>query len=352
MGSSDDIQRYANKRITIRDVARVANVSTGTVSLALADHPAVADATKEKVREVAASLRYSPSALGRALQARRTGAVGLVVPHSGQHVFSHLYFMEVMSGVSEVLNAADMNLVLSTAPTEDDEEAAYLKIIRSQRVDGIVLASAALHDKNIARLSQSGYPFVFIGRYPLDARVPAVGIDDIGGAQQATRHLLGHSHTRIAHISGPLAHLSSMDRRDGYRVALLEAGVEARPEYIYEGDYSEEAGRLGMRHLLALSEPPTALFAANDESAMGAIEVLRQAGIEPGRDFPVIGFDDVVLARLVTPPLSTVRQPMRRLGLEAARRLMLLLNGDLTEQSQTELSTELIVRASCGCGSA
>lgn len=349
MRSSDDKRTNPARRSTIRDVARMAGVSISTVSLALSDHPSVAESTKDKVRDAALQLGYSPSALGRALQAQRTGAVGLVVPHSSQHVFGHLYFMEILEGVTAVLNAAGMTLMLSTAPTEDDEEGAYVKILRSQQVDGIILASAALHDKNIVRLRVSGEPFVFIGRYPLDTTVASVGVDDKGGARLAVSHLLSHGHTRIAHISGPMAHLSAIDRFEGYKQTLEEAGIEVRSEFCYEGDYSEEAGYAGMRTLLDLAEPPTALFAANDETALGAMSALRQAGIIAGRAFPVVGFDDVVLARLATPPLTTVRQPIRRLGREAASLVMQLIKGRTPDIMQTELPTELVVRSSCGC---
>ena len=160
-----------------------------------------------------------------------------------------------------------------TALAEDAEEAAYLKILRSQQVDGIILASAALHEINHpTALRASGYPFVFLGRYPLDELVPLrdPGVADVEGARQAVAHLLGHGHTRIAHISGPLATSLAADRLEGYRRALTAAGVTPRPEYCPEGDYSEEAGRVAMRALLQLPEPPTALFAANDETAVGA----------------------------------------------------------------------------------
>ena len=339
------------RRPTIKDVARESGVSVGTVSLALSDHPAVAETTKARVREVAQRLKYSPSAMGRALQSQRANAVGLVVPHSDQHVFSHLYFMEVLSGVSQVLNGLNMTMVLSTAASESDEEAAYLKIIQSQQVDGVVVASAALHDSNILRLKQSGRPFVFIGRYPLDSTVAAVGIRDSEGASEAVHHLLGHGHHKIAHISGPLLHLSAIDRLGGYKAALLRAKVAPGSEYLYEGDYSEEAGRRGMKALLALPDPPTALFAANDETAVGAIAVLHEAGIKVGTGFPVIGFDDVLLARHITPTLTTVRQPMQELGREAARRVVSLIQGHELELLQTQLDTELVVRHSCGCNS-
>jgi DNA-binding LacI/PurR family transcriptional regulator len=347
--AGDDQTGLAPPRVTIREVAREAGVAIGTVSLALADSPAIAAETKRKVREAAARLRYRPSALGRALQSRRTNAVALIVPHSSQHVFGHLYFMEVLSGVSAVLNATGMTLVLSTTLTEATQEEAYAKILHSQLVDGVILASAALHDKNIASLQLSPYPFVFIGRYPLDPSVRTVSVDDEGGAQQAVAHLIGHGHTRIAHISGPLAHLSAMDRLSGYKHTLAAAGIAFRPEYCREGDYSEEAGRAGTQALLALDEPPTAIFAANDETAIGVIAALRAAGMAPGSAFPVVGFDDLMFARLVNPPLTTVHQPMRALGSAAAQVLLALLNDRPTEEMPDQLPTHLVIRGSCGC---
>ncbi len=337
------------RRSTIRDVADEAKVSISTVSLALSDYPAVADQTKRRVRDAAMRLGYRPNAAGQALRAGRMNAVGLVVPHSSQHVFSHLYFMEVLAGMSRVLNEADMTLVLSTASAETDEDAAYVKILRSQMVDGVVLASFPLHDANISTLKDSPFPFVVIGRYPSDPTVYAVGIDDAGGARAATLHLLDHGHTRIAHIGGPAGHLSGMDRREGYEAALRDRGIEPRGQYVVEGDYSEDSGRASMRALLELTEPPTALFAGNDESALGAMATLRAAGIEPGSDFPVVGFDDVRFAAHVMPPLTTIRQPMQQLGTEAARLLLTVLDGEQPIEVQVVLPTSLVVRDSCGC---
>jgi DNA-binding LacI/PurR family transcriptional regulator len=348
-GTTDEPLERTPQRVTIREVARKVGVSVSTVSLALADSPLIATDTKRKVREAAAALHYRPSALGRALQSRRTNSVALIVPHSSQHVFGHMYFMDILSGVNEVLNAADMTLVLSTTKTEVAEEEAYAKVLHSQLVDGVILASAALNDKNIASLQLSSFPFVFIGRYPLDPGVRTVSIDDEGGALQATRHLVWHGHTRIAHISGPLAHLSAADRQAGYRRALAEAGIEFRPEYCWEGDYTEEAGRAGTQALLALEEPPTAIFAANDETAIGVTEALRAAGHSPGVGFPVVGFDDLMFARLVDPPLTTVHQPMRALGSAAAQLLLALLNGRPIDGLQVQLPTRLVIRGSCGC---
>lgn len=334
--------------MTIRDVAENVGVSTATVSLALAGSRLIANVTRARVKDAADRLGYRPSALGRGLQGGRAEAVGLVIPHTSGHVFGHLYFMDLMSGVSEVLEAANKVLVLSTTSSESDEEAAYLKILGSQHVGGVILASAALYDANIDRLKASGYPFVFIGRYPLDPTIPTVSVDDFGGAATATRHLLQLGHQRIAHISGPLHHLSAMDRRAGYEAALREANVAVVESLCVEGDYSEAAGRVGMARLLALGESPTALFAGSDETAIGAMAVLKEAGIEPGRDFPVVGFDDVVLARHVTPGLSTIRQPMRQMGVAAAELLMRVMNSESLNGARREFPTELVVRQSCG----
>ena len=166
-------------RATLRDVARVAGVSISTASMALRDHPRTAVATRVAVRSAATKLRYVPNSLGRALRARRVGSIALVIPHSSEHVFSHPYFMALLDGISQTCSRADLMLLLSTSPVEHDEATPYLRVLRSRAVDGVIVASAMLEDRNVLQLAASGFPAVFIGRYPHDARVDAVGVDDV-----------------------------------------------------------------------------------------------------------------------------------------------------------------------------
>jgi len=334
--------------VTIRDVAHLAGVAPSTVSMALADHPDIAEGTRQMVREAAAKLRYTPNHSARSLRGSLQRAIGVVIPHSSARVFSHPYFMDLLGGITDVANAHDFVVLLSTARAEDDEEGAYLKMLRGQRVDGIILASAALFDRHVMELAVSGYPFVFLGRYPLNPSITTVGIDDVVGADLVTSHLLAHGHRSIAHISGPLRHLSAADRRDGYVRALARAGIPALDDYIVEGDYSEESGRQAALRLLTLPTRPRAVFAGNDEMAYGALDTFRTNGVRVPADIALAGFDDLAIARVMTPSLTTVHQPIRALGGAAAERLIALAEGRKAPDHQTILPVTLSIRDSCG----
>ncbi len=342
--------KVRERRVTVKDVARLAGVSTGLVSMALADHPRVADATKVAVRRAAEQLDYVPNSAGRALRSRRLGAIAMVIPHSSHHVFSHPYFVEVLMGVAEVASDHDLTVVLSTAKEEQDEEAAYLKLLRGHRADGVIVAAAAMADRNVARLASSGYPIVFLGREPHDPRVVTVGIDDRAGALQATSHLVAeHRLRRVAHVTGPLNHRSAADKLDGYRLALEQHGLPYDGQLVVEGDYSESSGVRACQRLLERGEPFEAIFAANDEMAFGALQALHRQGRNVPRDVALVGYDDIALARVVQPALTTVHQPMAEIGRVAAGRLIQMLDGAAVEPRGVELPIGLVVRNSCGC---
>jgi DNA-binding LacI/PurR family transcriptional regulator len=318
--------------------------------MALADDPRVAVATRASVRRAAEQLDYVPNSVGRALRSRRLGAIAVVIPHSSQHVFSHPYFVEVLQGVTEVANAHDLTVVLSTSRDEQDEDAAYLKVLRSRRADGVIVAAAAMTDRNVARLASSGYPVVLLGRDPDDPRVIAVGVDDRGGAECATDHLLAvHGRRRIAHITGPLGHRSAADKLVGYRAALTRRDVPFDEGLVAHGDYSQESAVRAGEALLARGERFDGLFAANDEMAFGALQALRRHGLDAPRDVALVGYDDIGLARVIQPALTTVHQPMAKTGRLAAARLIEMLDRREVEPRQLELPTALVVRGSCGC---
>ncbi len=318
--------------------------------MALSDHPAVAATTKASIRQAAARLDYVPNSVGRALRARRLGAIAVVIPHSSHHVFSHPYFVEVLEGVTEVASAHDLTVVLSTSREEQDDEAAYVKLLRSRRADGVIVAAAAIADRNVARLAAAGYPVVVLGRDPQAPRVASVVVDDRGGAVRVASHLLSdHDLRSIAHISGPLGHRSAVDKLAGYRAALHEQGAPEDERLVAEADYTEAGGAAACERLLASGIRFDGLFAANDQMAFGALHTLRQHGMRVPHDLAVVGFDDIALARVIQPPLTTVHQPMAEIGRQATARLIELLAGKSPEPRQIELPTTLVVRGSCGC---
>lgn len=334
--------------LTLKDVARLAGVSTGTASMALADSTRVSHETKAAVRRAAEQLNYVPNWVGRALRGRGLGAIALVIPSRTGAIFAHPYFTEIVEGISEVASGLDMTLVLSTTDGADGERA-YLRLLRARRADGVIVAAAAIDDRNIDRLIASGYPVIVLGRHPANPSGYAVGVADRGGAAAATRHMIEkHGATRIAHISLGLTGLAGVDRLAGYRDALAEYSLPFDDELVIEGDATPEGGEAAVERLLRRGHFD-ALFAGNDEMAAGAIQAMRAATTNALMDRGIVGFDDVRFASLIDPPLTTVRQPMREIGRIAAQRLVALIGGTAPDPGQLELPTDLVVRRSCGC---
>ena len=344
-------------RTTLKDVAKIAGVSIGTASMAINHNPLVNEETRKKVLEIAAELEYVPNEIARRFQAQRTNTIAVVIPHTASHVFSHPYFNGIFLGITEVLEKYGMTLNISTSPAETDEQSAYQKILQNRAADGVIVASAAATDKNAFRFAQLGYPVVFIGDF-LEEGITSVGVDDYAGAFEATEHLIKvHGFSRLAHISGPLEHSSARTRLDGLLEALQAHQLELLPSDLYEGDYSQEAGYVGMKRLIALDDPPRAVFIGNDLMSVGALQALGEAGLSAPKDVAIVSFDDVHLAQLTSPPLTTVRQPIKELGHSAAEILMERLTGDVdtgswhrtTDGQHHKFETKLVVRRSCGC---
>lgn len=320
--------------------------------MALRDDPRIAEATRTRVRDAARKLRYVPDSQARGLRVRQTGKVGLVIPHSSDHVFSHQYFLALLDGIVARSNEGGAMLVLSISPQEDDEQTPYLRILHGHAVDGVIVASAALRDRNVLQLAASGYPAVFIGRYPDSTSIDAVGVDDHQGALLATDHVIeAHDRRRVGYLRGPLNALSATDRLDGYRTSLARHGLPFHEELVVQADYDQAAGEAACARLVGSGRPFDALVTANDDCAIGALRALHRAGLRVPDDVAVVGFDDAPLATVVTPALSTVRQPVRELGYVATHRLLeLIATEGRTPAEQRILPVELVARASCGCG--
>jgi DNA-binding LacI/PurR family transcriptional regulator len=334
--------------VTLRDVARQAGLSVSAVSMALLDSPRIGVDSKARVREIAAELGYVPNSAGRALRARKSDAIALVVPNTSQHVFGHAYFMHVLTGVTEVANSVDAQVSISTNPDAIHGMVAYERVMRSGSADGAIVTSASVHDANIARLVASGIPVVLLGRYPHLAEAVSVGVDDEAAAFTVTEHLISvHGRRSLLHISGPLDHQTSIDRRDGFVRAATRLGVEYT---IVEGDYSEEAARavIGALDDDALHD---GIFAANDEMAFGTMSELLARGRTVPTQISIVGFDDFGLSRVTSPSITTMHVPAERMARLATERLFDLIAGERVSGSDAHvvLPVELVPRQSCGC---
>jgi DNA-binding LacI/PurR family transcriptional regulator len=341
----------AVQRVKLADVAAMSGVSLTSASMALADNPRVAESTRERVRAAAAQLGYVPHAAAAALRSQRPDAIAVVVPHDAQHVFSHPVFSQMLEGIITVANEQDISPILSTARSAEDESSAYSRILRSRLASGVIVAAASTVDQNVLRTVEAGHPLVLIGRDPEHPGLTTVGVDDFGGAFAAVDHLIArHGARRIAHVSGPLHHRSAQDKRDGYLAALRAAGLDLNLRLQVEGDYTELSGTRAAETLLPFLSDCDAIFFANDQMAVAAMEFLHAQGIDVPRDIRVVGYDDHPALQWYRPGLTTVHTDMVRVGAQAMRSLLALLDGSAPDRAApTEYPTELVVRGTCGC---
>jgi LacI family transcriptional regulator len=262
----------------------------------------------------------------------------------------HPFFQEVLVGVKHGVGAGgyDVLLFATERPADGNAAHSYLGRARHHRVDGVVLMGVDREDPEVATLVEADIPIVGVDLDVTGAKATHVSSDNVGGARLAVRHLHGLGHRRIATIAGPEHHKPGADRLVGFRAELQALGIERRPEYELIGDWYTESGERAMQALLALPEPPTAVFAAADLMAVGAMKAARDAGLDVPADLAVVGFDDIQLASLLHPALTTIHQDKVGLGQAAARAILEQIeNPEMTPAALT-LPVELIIRASCG----
>ena len=326
---------------SIKDVARTVGVSTATVSRALRGLPRVSDETRLRVLQVAADLDYVASPTAAGLASGQTRAVGVIVPF-----VTRWFYSSVVQGAEELLREAGYDLLLyNLGGSRDARERVFRGALLRKRVDAVLVLSLTPTDEEAAALSRSGQPVAVVG-----SAVPgwgSVGIDDTETARTAMRHLLSLGHTRIGYIGGSLEDqldfASPLQRRNGYLASMREARLSVHPCWETVGDFTVRGGLAAMRQLLAADPPPTAVVAASDELAIGAVHAVRQAGLRVPEDVSVIGIDDHEMAEFFD--LSTVAQPVHEQGRLAAQLLLDALTGAPTRPPALLVPTTLIARA-------
>jgi LacI family transcriptional regulator len=340
------------KTSTIREVAELSGVSVSTVSRVFNGYGDVSSATRERVRAAARSLDYAPSAAARTLVRRRSQLIGVVLFTGREHPdIGHPFFQDVLVGLKHGIGSRGYDVLLFATEQPDssrDGAHSYLRRARHHHVDGIVLMGVDRGDPEVARLLEADIPLIGVDLDVAGARATHVASDNVGGARLAVRHLRGLGHRRIATIAGPQDSKPGADRLVGFRAELQELGLQSRPDYERIGDFYTESGERAMQELLALPEPPTAVFAAADLMAVGAMKAAREAGLRIPDDLAVVGFDDIQLASLLDPSLTTIRQDKVGVGRAAARALVEQIENPDTIPAALTLPVELVVRMSSG----
>ena len=327
---------------SIKDIARLAKVSHPTVSRALQNSPLVNPRTAEKIRKIAAAAGYRPSAVARGLLTQRTRSIGLVVT-----TIADPFTSEVASGFEQTANDLGYCVILADSNADPERERKIVESFAERRLDGIVVTSSRVGALYVPVLEEIRVPIILVNNQHPGSFAHSVTVRNQAGSRVAVEHLIGLGHRRIAYIGDQFGYQSDTERLAGYREALRGAGIAARSKFVIGGDGKPEAAERAMEQLLRLPVRPTAVFCYNDMSAVGAMRAIRLRGLRVPADISVVGFDDLFLASYTDPPLTTMRQPMRRMGQLAMEHLERLID-QRESVVRVELDAELIVRASTG----
>jgi DNA-binding LacI/PurR family transcriptional regulator len=333
--------------VTIKDIAKHTGKSITTVSRALNDYDDVSAKTKELVRQTAEEMGYTPNLLAQRLQKQRTETIGLILPTFGPR-FADPFFSEFLAGVGNTAARYGYDLLVSTKAPGEQELAAYRKKVRGHQVDGFIVLRTRREDPRIDYLRGADVPFAVFGRVEGYLDFPFVDEDGVAGMKQVTEHLISLGHRRIACIGAPPDLMFSQHRFAGFRAGLAAHGLSPEDALFVEGDLTQRGGFRQAECLLDLANPPTAIIACNDLMALGAMSAAQQRGLVVGRDIAITGFDDTPLAEHAHPPLTTVHQPIYRIGAMVCEMLLETLLGKELEQRHVLLKPRLVVRQSCG----
>lgn len=332
-----------NNKVTIADIARELNLTGATVSRALNNRKGTSEETRKLVLAAAEKMNYRRDRIAWSLRSGRTNIIGVIIPSAEIN-----FFGSVVHGIESMANQHGYNILIYQSNEQPEYEKKAIETFLSTRVDGILasIAKQTMEFSHYLEIKERGVPLVFFDRANDSLNIPSVVVDDFKGAYYATTHLLKQGYKRIAHIAGQQHLKIFKDRLEGYKAALTDHGVTVSEELVYFGDVSINAGRQAIQHLLGLAQPPDAVFAVEDFTALGAVKELKDKQIDIPRDFGVVGFANESFDEHITPSLSSIDQQTVEMGKEAFRLLMELIegNGDVTQQTRTKVVLEPVTR--------
>jgi LacI family transcriptional regulator len=333
--------RRSPKNITIQDVAKTAGVSVSTVSRVLNGKSDVALETIEKVQSVIENLGYASSLAARGMRSHRTNVIGVVISEVDSP-----YSLEILRGINRVIAESDYHLLIYTSGSAskfrtENQESQYVMLLNGGITDGVIVVTPSTG--NFSPHS----PLVIVDPHQNEPETHTLYATNYEGTHDAIEYLVSLGHRRIAHITGAMALISSVQRLKGYKDSMAAAGITLDESLIQEGDFTVHTAQECTLRLLSLPNPPTAIFAANDMSAMGVYQAAQQLGVRIPQDLSVVGFDNLRDSLYLDPPLTTIDQPVFDMGVLATRIMVNILKGENAEKKQHVFPTRLVIRCSC-----
>ncbi|QIA07470.1 LacI family DNA-binding transcriptional regulator [Draconibacterium halophilum] len=331
--------------ITIHDIAKKLNISASTVSRALKDNPLISEATRKKIKKTAKEMGYRPNVMAANLRTRRTNTIGVIVPLINRHFFS-----SVISGIEDVAYRQGFAVTISQSNDNLKKECNIAHTLYSNRVDGLIV-SIGMETQSYDHLklfSERNIPLVFFDRIVDEIPAHKIVVDDFCGAYRATQHLIEQGRKQVAHIGGPLNLQIYAKREAGYRKAISDAGLEINENHILHNSLTRADGLNAIKKILAGKQRPDAIFCANDTTALSTIIHLNETGIKVPEEIAIVGFSNEPFSELVTPSITTVKQPGFEMGQKAAELLIKQINGKVKPKTfeTIMMNTELIIRNS------
>ena len=336
------------RKITIKDIARIANVSHTTVSRALNNQSRIKNETKEAILAIAKELNYRPNFIARSLVMKRTKTLGLVIT-----TIANPFYTELAQGIEAMARKLGYNIILCSTHSDLGTEKLYIDMLRSKGVDGIIFTSAHMGDPNIVELAEEGFPLMLVNRrtyHPMIKEwVDYVGIDNIQGGFVAVEHLIKLGHQRIGIIGGSSESSVGFERLEGGKRALAAYGLKQIDEYFLEGDFLKESGYRGGSKFIKMADPPTAIFAANDYMALGTYQAVMEEGLKVPEEMAIIGFNDIEFTAMKGIELTTIGQKKYEMGALSVESLVEKIEGrKVGPPKEIILKPELIIRKTCG----
>src|ERR1700737_4635202 len=333
--------------VTLKELAARAQVHPSTISRVANNDPGlrIGAATRSRIEALLRETDYRPNGIARGLKLRQTNVLAVVIPD-----VTNPFFAALFRGVEDVAAPRGFNVLLCNTDGLPERQRSHLQSLQARRVDGVIIASSFLKDPSVRELRRQHAAYVLVNRFSDEGEDPFVGSDDVLGGRLATAHLVALGHRRIGHLAGKSTVSTGVLRRRGYLAALADAGIDADPRLIAESGYTGDAGARGAERLLASDDPPTALFAVTDMTAVGAFGTARRMGLRIPQDVAIVGYNDIPLATRMAPPLTTVHVPIHDFGSAAARLLLEQVETGATTRRRVVFNPELVVRGSTVAG--
>ncbi|ALS20776.1 MULTISPECIES: LacI family DNA-binding transcriptional regulator [Paenibacillus] len=332
------------KRATLKEVAKMAGVSTATVSNALNETKYVSEEVKNKIFSAIRALNYQPNSVAKSLRVQESRIIGLLISD-----IANPFFSIVVRGIEEELAKSNYSILLCNTDSSLEKERKYLDVLIGQRVDGLIVSSAGNTGDYFRSLEKTGVPIVFLNRCPEFMNSDVIMTNNIQGAYIATEHLIRHGYGKIAIIAGPSSVSTGKDRLTGYRRALEDYGITESDQLVKEGLFDIQSGYDKMKELMEQDTKPDAVFISNNSMTLGAYKYLKESGLRIPDQIAVLGYDDSDWAEIVDPPITTVRQPAYHQGVHAANLILARIKDKQVKREIMYMDPALIIRHSCGC---